>query len=429
MSFETCLESLTENLTCFVCLNIAEDPAVLPCCGQLACKECLERWTDGHDTCPCCRRQFSQKIRPVKWACDFRKLVGALKQLTSEGGFCEQHRKPAEFVCSECCKYLCPDCIFEELAHKSHDGHTISRLIDVLGALKNEISDKMSELIELNNKVRRQADEVRKFEEMINSAQTDQKIAMCHYFRDAGEIVKEAFEQHRERLTKGREALMIARRKALQMYNEGDKLLKDPRGKRRGEIPEMIERIRELREEIDTLTLPIPYPTPQDEYIPPYIETTFELTKFRESIERGQREPSFYFFTNDVKIYGCSWRLKVYPWGNRNGEGTHVSIFLELRKANNGGGNYVYKTEIFSSNIDESPIVRQYESHFQVNDSWGWNKAISIDRVLHHDFLDEAGSLIVHLKIRPATYHQAYVDLRGAIKAKKRKIEELKRAE
>ena len=429
MSFETCLESLTENLKCFMCLDIAQDPSVLPCCGQLVCTECIAQWVDGHDTCPYCRRQFSQKIRPVKWACDFRKIVGVLKQLTSEGGFCEKHRKPAEFVCSECCKYLCPDCIFEELTHKAHDGHKISRLSDVLSALKNEIAEHMCALIELNNQVRLKADEVRKAEDMINSEETDQKIGMCKYVKNAEEMVKDAFSTHMDRLVKAREALKAARRRALQMYDEGDRLLKEGRTKRRQEMPEMVERIRMLREEIDTLTLPIPDPTPQNEFIPPYVETTFELTKFRESIERGKREPSFYFFTNDVKIYGCSWRLKVYPWGNKNGEGTHVSLFLELRKANNGGGDYVYKTEIFSSDINESPIVREYQSRFQVNDSWGWNKAISIDRVLHHDFLDEDGSLVVHLKIRPATYYQAYVDLHDAIKAKKSKMHVLKHGE
>ena len=91
MSFESCLESLTENLRCLVCLDLAQDPSVLPCCGQIVCTECIKRWIDNHDTCPYCRREISQDIKPMKWACDFRKIVGMLKEMPSVSGFCDQH--------------------------------------------------------------------------------------------------------------------------------------------------------------------------------------------------------------------------------------------------------------------------------------------------------------------------------------------------
>jgi hypothetical protein len=128
-----------------------------------------------------------------------------------------------------------------------------------------------------------------------------------------------------------------------------------------------------------------------------------------------------------VKIYGNSWRLKVYPYGNLNGKGTHVSVFLELRKGPPEKGTYSYRIELNSSTAGEGPTVREYASEFVVSDSWGWNKAIAIDKVLNHGYLSEDESLTIHLKLKPETYYSAYKDLKVALEAKKRKYRELKR--
>lgn len=426
-TFDDALRSLSENLTCMICLDLVEKPVITPCCGQIICRECVTKWMQQHDTCPYCRHTLSPTLSPLNWECDFRKFVSLLKHMTTEMGFCQKHQKPAEFVCHECCLYLCPDCLFEEITEKAHTGHSLSRLSDVLNAIKNKIVEHMDQLMEINTKIRADTEEVTRQMDLLNSKYRETDILMCRFMNSFNSFVSRILAKHEKEIKQKRESLSEAHQQSYQLLLEGERLLKSADAKQL-DLEKMITKVKEMKERIDELRLPIPDPTPHYELMPPYVETVFELPMFRDALEYVHQNPSKPFlFTDPVEIYGNLWRLKVYPNGNKNGEGTHVSIFLELKRTDNNDGIYVYyKTEIFSTDPAEMPVVREYESKFILDDSWGWNKAISLDRVLNHGFLAPNGSLIVHVKLRPSTYYQACRDLEAAIRKKRQVLKSLR---
>ncbi|KAL0189258.1 hypothetical protein M9458_016357, partial [Cirrhinus mrigala] len=65
---------LTENLQCFICLEVSNDPMMTPC-GHNFCKACLkECWESSHDnTCPCCKENLTKRVD-----------LGDIEQLLSE---------------------------------------------------------------------------------------------------------------------------------------------------------------------------------------------------------------------------------------------------------------------------------------------------------------------------------------------------------
>ena len=73
-------------------------------------------------------------------------------------------------------------------------------------------------------------------------------------------------------------------------------------------------------------------------------------------------------------------------------------------------------------------IIKEYNSEFKNNDSWGWNKVVSLDTILNQEaYLDPEGSLILNFGIRAETYYQIYKDLQEAVKYENSKIKKLKK--
>jgi hypothetical protein len=192
-------------------------------------------------------------------------------------------------------------------------------------------------------------------------------------------------------------------------------------------VPTVIAEIQNLRAQIEDATKSMPVLDMQNEFLPPFASATFIVENLRDAINlaRNELNPNC-FYTPTQEIYGCLWRLKIYPFGNMSGRSTHVSIFVEMNKGTGVKSPYSYRIEIKALNPREKPIVREFRSEFTVNDSWGWNKAILIDKVMGNGFMSDEGHLTIVLSLRTETYYQAYQDLRAALAEEKAKYHILK---
>ncbi|XP_029462723.1 RING finger protein 112 isoform X2 [Rhinatrema bivittatum] len=77
--FERLLESLSEEITCCICLEVFQEPVSIQC-GHNFCRDCLmEHWSSGGHQCPECRQICQRTLMPT----DFRlkSLVDKIKQV------------------------------------------------------------------------------------------------------------------------------------------------------------------------------------------------------------------------------------------------------------------------------------------------------------------------------------------------------------
>uniref|UniRef100_A0A673JGS8 E3 ubiquitin-protein ligase TRIM21-like n=1 Tax=Sinocyclocheilus rhinocerous TaxID=307959 RepID=A0A673JGS8_9TELE len=72
--------SLTEELQCYICLDVYTDPVSTPC-GHNFCKMCLKKcWDNSHDySCPICKESFKQKPK-LKVNTTIREVVDHYKK-------------------------------------------------------------------------------------------------------------------------------------------------------------------------------------------------------------------------------------------------------------------------------------------------------------------------------------------------------------
>jgi hypothetical protein len=252
----------------------------------------------------------------------------------------------------------------------------------------------------------------------IDTDANDQLALVYHLTQQIPDTICGVVVQYIQSVTEQRQWLMDFRQLGAELIAEIEQ------GITAGVVPdELVSRSARLRREIELQTRHIPVPQPHDLYFPPYVEGLFVARDFARRL--NTTGDAAFIYTDEQIIYGNVWRLKIYPNGNMNARMTHVSVFLELMRGPETKTSYHYRLELRSRDPTQRAIVREYRSDFVVNDSWGWNKTIPIDKVEKAGFLTPEGDLVLRMKVKPESYYQAYLDMQAALREEKRQYREL----
>ena len=148
------IQSVVDSLLeCSICLQVYQDPRLLPC-GHTFCLKCLQKLVnvrkDNLNQLPCslCRNPW---IVPADGLCNFPKNFIATDFITSlsstnqcgETGENEQHDK-AEYFCLDCWEPLCYICCSFHKRTKATRNHTIKKISDVS---RDDISQHKKQII------------------------------------------------------------------------------------------------------------------------------------------------------------------------------------------------------------------------------------------------------------------------------------------
>ncbi|XP_064173892.1 E3 ubiquitin-protein ligase TRIM35-like [Anguilla rostrata] len=137
------LSSLEDDLTCPVCCDVFQDPAVLRCSHSF-CRKCLDTyWKDKSvKDCPSCRRRSSTDKPPANLS--LRNIVEFYQKEQSEAGgeggggvipLCSQHGEKLQFFCTNDQELICVVC----QVSKQHRGHNLCPIDEAASDLKEEV--------------------------------------------------------------------------------------------------------------------------------------------------------------------------------------------------------------------------------------------------------------------------------------------------
>ncbi len=92
--------------------------------------------------------------------------------------------------------------------------------------------------------------------------------------------------------------------------------------------------------------------------IPQWKSATFFINNFSKLRENKVKNV---IYTDSMVDRGLEWKLKVYPNGNEDGEGNHLSLFVEMVKGVRPLAKYCYKIELINQKSGLK-FSREYES-------------------------------------------------------------------
>lgn len=421
-------EELKEHFTCFICLDLATNPVVIPCCGQIVCSKCLQNWVSSNSgsACPYCRQEMTTKNGiPIKWADNIKKFLRISVQ------DCPKHHKTLEFYCKTCNCFLCPDCLFEELKQKStkHRSHSIMKFSEMLKVLKTQIQSELLKVLPKMTVVENNLLEIQERNKELYLAKESVLIDMNKKFAEIKKMTEEEFNDYESLIDKALENLLRVRQKIKEEINTIQEQVN-------GKLPVSTKFYKRQIQKFDEIKRGIPnyevlnHAPEFNDLIVQFNNFPVYIPKFKEKNEQFKNLPDdaiHFYYPLKVNINGNTWRVKIYPNGNLNGEGTHLSVFLELLRGPKTPSTYSYKIVIQNLTDPRANIQREYSSQFAETDSWGWNKAALLETLFDGNYLDKDGGLHIYFSIKPESYYQIYLDYDRAIKRKKEKCEKLKK--
>ena len=439
----TKITSAIDNLTCFICAKIIENPQILPCCGNIACSFCLNSWFDQHPICPFCRSNIQgQKLISFHWMDSLYQFLRHINQPPVKEKLCSKHHKKVDFYCQDCQAFICGDCIFDLMVQTDldHYNHHLYKLSDYCKLIKSLLMKEILETSTLITKIQSALESILNYQQIVFQSKSKlyYNLRLYHKYqtKQTSDIFSEAKKENQ---------------KLLSFLNSINSQLKSSISTNLSDfaneslnanlIFQKIENLKHLlnshsihnlilkfdeieKKNRDLSTLQI-----KEIQVPLFVHEFIIIHNYPQLIENQKTtETPQIIFSNPFYVHGNRFRAKIFPSGNSNAKNTHLSFFLDLIQGSGKPSTYTYKIEILpneAKNNQNIPIIsRQYTSDFEVNNSWGWNKILKIDSILNNGYLNENGDLKIKVSLKAESYFQINRDQNFAINQLKKKIQE-----
>ncbi|KAK4474485.1 hypothetical protein MN116_001635 [Schistosoma mekongi] len=422
-------ESLSEVFRCFICMEKLSNARLCPHCSKLCCYKCIRKWiTETRPQCPHCRASLHiYELINCRWVDEVtQQLDNWQSQATSprsnssqndciEGGtssknntlstsgidICQLHNEYLSVFCTTCDRSICHQCA---LFDNQHEQHSFRLLNDVYNEHVKQIKNEMDQL------KRRRLELISLFQDIEKNIQSvrQAKEERVRELRNAVELMVARLDSQLQSklitLTSRRSRLFqeIEVLESLLQYVQSE-LNVATRSEMIGRSSEILAKLNEVH--CKPMPSFISAPVPADfvsEIVPPYESSTFTLQPY--SVMKQRADP---VYSQPLYVSGLSWRLKVYPDGNGVVRGNYLSVFLELSAGLVETTNYEYRVEMIHQ-LSRDPsrnIVREFASHFEVGECWGYNRFFRLDLLVSEGYLNsETDSLLLKFQVRAPTY-------------------------
>ena len=412
-------------IKCYICLGKIKNPCMCPKCQKLTCEECIEKWLlEKKNQCPHCRvtLNFNQLIH-LSFMTDVANYIDKISasKKTEETEICAKHQIQNLYYCADCEMPLCSDCYMLEDKHKKHK---IKKIDDVYKAhlelikiekegldieettLRKYLKDISEKIIEIGNTKYKKIKETEEFFKNIrNQIQTQSQDVITNLLEKKQNIemkLKE-IQNYMKNFT-----FQIKNSSKNEIINQSNNLIKS--------LKEI--KLKLLTENADIDKFPNNFSLNiQNPLVPKYESGIFEVRNF-ENIKSDK-----VMYSQEMRIGGLTWKMKLYPKGNPTSKGEYISIFLELQNGVNEPSKYYYILELINFK-NRRNYCMEYSSNFTNGECWGYSKFYKIDKLKEDGFLNENGDMIIKVHIRPESFEQLSRDLKGYIDILENKINE-----
>ena len=424
-SRSTSLNNIEAIIKCYICLGKIKNPCMCPKCQKLTCEECIEKWLlEKKNQCPHCRvtLNFNQLIH-LSFMTDVANYIDKIStnKKVEETEICQKHEIQNLYYCIECEKPLCSDCYMLEDTHKKHK---IKKIDDVYkshleliktekegldieeNTLKKYLKDINEKIIEIGNTKYKKIKEIEEFFKNIrNQIQTQNQELITNLLEKKQNIEEKLNEIQNYMKNFSYQIKNSSKNEIISQSNNLIKTLKEIKLK-------LLTENSDINKFPNNFTLDI-----QNPLVPKYESGTFEIQNF-ENIKTDK-----IMYSQEMRIGGLLWKLKLYPKGNVTSKGEYISIFLELQSGLNEPSKYYYILEMVNFKNRRNYFM-EYSSNFTNGECWGYSKFYKIDKLKEDGYLNEKGDMVLKVHIRPESFEQLSRDLKGYIDILENKINE-----
>ena len=417
--------NIQDIIKCYICLGKIKNPCMCPKCQKLTCEECIQKWLlEKKNQCPHCRSNlnFNQLIH-LSFMTDVANYIDKISasKKAEEAEVCQKHQIQILYYCSDCGSPLCSDCYMLEDKHKKH---RIKKIDEVYRKHLELIKIEKEDLDIEENTLRRYLKDIsEKIIEIGNTKYRKIKETEEFFVNIRNKIQNQSQEAITNLLEKKQNIELKLKEIQNYMKNFSFQIKNSTKNEIINRSNDLIKTLKEIKlkiliENSDIDKFPNNFSlTIQNPLVPKYETGIFEVRNF-ESINSDK-----VMYSQEMRIGGLTWKMKLYPKGNPTSKGEYISIFLELQYGVSEPSKYYYILELINFKNKRNYFM-EYSSNFTNGECWGYSKFYKIKKLKEDGFISENGDLVIKVHIRPESFEQLSRDLKGYIDLLESKINE-----
>ncbi|XP_051899462.1 uncharacterized protein LOC127585805 [Pristis pectinata] len=185
-------ESLTEDLTCPICLYFFTDPVSLEC-GHNFCRSCItQSWEKKEKNyCPECGEEFAERnLRSSRALANLSEKARKLNLKTKEKGnklLCEEHREELKLFCETDKKLICYTCR-DAREHREHRFMPVNEAVEIYKGVVisslDSVTKKKLAILEMEHQQREKISEIRDQSQILQKRITSEFSEMYQFLTE-----------------------------------------------------------------------------------------------------------------------------------------------------------------------------------------------------------------------------------------------------
>ena len=335
-TFQLFKNSLVDSTICPICLNPIVNAVMCPTCNKFCCENCIIKWINLKGTCPQCRRSLRKtELVHIKLIDELAKYTKMFAFDTSMFSMCPLHNEIEKFICLDCQKSFCSDCL---IFGNHNTTHLVCQSKDLQNNIYKELIDYLLKLDEnedmlsppLENKIKERIKELK--------AEKEEKL---NYLKDLSNAIDKRYNEYIQSLEmfakdflnqkKSLKTLKISVRDTMKSFLT--------RAKPEPDIADEVEVLsKKIESTLQLLNNRINYVnnfiTPLEITMHPVV-LSHSINKITEklSFAKNNKEKDSLVYTSHLfKANFLTWQILFYPNGYGAEKGKNIAIFFGLKE-------------------------------------------------------------------------------------------------
>ena len=404
--FQEFKNSIVDSTICLICLEPITKAVMCPECKRFCCEECISRWIDINGRCPQCRRKLNKKeLLHIKFIDVLAQYTKKLGLDTSLFPMCSLHNEIEKFVCLDCHKSFCSDCL---IFGNHNTTHLVCQKKDLQNPLYGQLTEYLSKLNEHDDFLSSTLEE--KIQNRIKTLKQEKEETL-NFLSNLGIGINQRYNEYISSLEMFAKDMIHEKKSLNTLKTSVRNTLKDFLTKNKSEA-DVSDETEAMQKKIDSSIQLVTnrinylnYSFSPIEITPLPVVLSYQIPKMKQLL-MDSKTKDIPVTSPLIKVNFLTWQILFYPNGYGNEKGKNISVFFGLKEGEKDLiYTYTYSIELINVKNGNNFKTTDISFDFKNGGNYtGISNLYSINNLLKNGFISDDGILSIKIYLKPNNF-------------------------
>lgn len=404
--FQEFKNSIVDSTICVICLEPISKAVMCPQCKKFCCEGCLSKWIDINGTCPQCRRNLNKKeLLHIKFIDVLAQYTKKLGLDTSLFPMCSLHNEIEKFVCLDCHKSFCSDCL---IFGNHNTTHLVCQKKDLQNPLYTQLTEYLAKLDEQDDFLSSTLEE--KIQNRIKTLKQE-KEETINYLTNLSAGINQRYNEYISSLEMFAKDMIHEKSSLHYLKTSVRRTLKAFLSKTKSEA-DVSDETEAMQKKIDSSIQLIAnrmnylnYSFSPIEITPLPVVLSYQIPKMKQLLSNTSQK-DIPVSSPLIKVNFLTWQILFYPNGYCSEKGKNISVFFGLKEGEPDViYTYTYSIELINTKNGKNFKTDEFSFDFSNGGHFtGVSNLYLINKLVKDGFISDDGILSIKIYLKPNNF-------------------------